>query len=84
MYIPYATVCSTVCSELAQDTCLELRGRLNIAVEEREATMQQAQELSDQLGTANKDRERLQQDLISSISSHQLDRLMSCKHGLMN
>ena len=81
MYIPYATVCSTVCSELAQDTCLELRGRLNIAVEEREATMQQAQELSDQLGTANKDREWLQQDLISSTG--QVDELHARLDELM-
>ena len=51
-------------------------------MEEREATMQQAQELSDQLGTANKDREQLQQDLISSTGQvdelqAQLDELMA-------
>ena len=44
--------------------------------------MQQAQELSDQLGTANKDREQLQQDLISSTGQvdelqAQLDELMA-------
>ena len=44
--------------------------------------MQQAQELSDQLGKANKDREQLQDNLISSANQvdelhRQLDELMT-------
>lgn len=71
-----------LCSQLAQDTCLELRGRLDNAVEERETTMQQAQELSDQLEKANKDREQLQENLVTSTGQvdelqTQLDELMA-------
>lgn len=70
------------CSELAQGSSAELRQRLDAAVEDRETTMQQAQQLADKLETTEAENRELTEQL-NSQSGHadmlqqQLDELLA-------